>query len=383
MSDLRIALCGAAVFWEGRLEHGKALLLEGGKVIDLTDTADIPKGTTVEDLEGGTLSPGFVDLQVNGGGGVMFNDAPEVGTLQTMARAHARIGATTILPTLITDTPQQTIRAVEAVAAAVKAKIPGIAGLHLEGPHLAPERKGAHDAGLIRRMSKDDVQVLLQAAERLPVLKVTLAPESASCEQIAELANAGVLISLGHTNASFSACAAAVNAGATCVTHLFNAQSQMANREPGTVGAALSLGGLSAGLIADGVHVHPANIANALRAKKGPGAIFLVSDAMATAGSEITSFQLNGREVRRSGNQLKLADGTLAGAHLELSNAVRLLVQDCCDPLNSALARVTRIPAQLAGIAGAGRLTIGDPANIVHLDGCLGLKTVWQEGRRI
>lgn len=383
MSSPRTALTGAAILWEGRLQHGKALLLEGGQIAGLADAAALPPGTAAEDLGGGTLAPGFVDLQVNGGGGVMFNDAPEAATLRTMAEAHARIGATTILPTLITDTPQQTARAIEAAAEAVRLGIPGIAGLHLEGPHLAPARKGAHDASLIRPMGEDDLQLLLNAAERLPVLKVTLAPESATCEQIARLAGAGVLVSLGHTNADYAACAAAAGAGVACVTHLFNAQSQMGNREPGTVGAALALGQLSAGLIADGVHVHPANVATALRAKQGPGEIFLVSDAMATAGSEISSFQLNGREIRRSGNRLTLADGTLAGAHLELADAVRLLVQDCGDPLEAALARATRIPARLAGLPEAGWLAAGRPTDLVHLDAGLALTAVWQSGHRM
>jgi N-acetylglucosamine-6-phosphate deacetylase len=383
MTETHTALTGAAVFWEGRLEHGKALLLEGGEVAGISEATDIPRGATVENLDGGTLSPGFVDLQVNGGGGVMFNSAPVPDTLRTMSDAHARIGATTILPTLITDTPEQTARAINAAANAVNAGIPGIAGLHLEGPHLAPARKGAHDAGLIRPMGDDDLQLLLQAAGRLPVLKVTLAPESATCEQIAALAQAGVLVSLGHTNADYAACSAATAAGAACVTHLFNAQSQIANREPGTVGAALALGGLSAGLIADGVHVHTANIETALRAKKGPGKIFLVSDAMATAGSEIPSFQLNGREIRRAGNRLTLADGTLAGAHLELADAIRLLVHDCSEPLEAALARATHIPAQLIGLDSAGRLAPGVPADLVHLSDSLELAAVWRDGRKL
>lgn len=382
MSTAVTALTGADILWEGTLVSGKALLLEGNRIAGLADAAALPAGVSEEDLGGGILAPGFVDLQVNGGGGVMLNGSPDVQTLEIMARAHATIGATTILPTLITDTPEQTARAIEAVAEAVRKGVAGIAGLHLEGPHLAPARKGAHDPGLIRPMEDRDHALLLDAAARLPLLKITLAPESATCGQIRALAEAGVLVSLGHTDASYADCEAAMQAGARCVTHLFNAQSQMGNREPGTVGAALALGGLSAGIIADGIHVHEASLRNALRAKAGPGEIFLVSDAMATAGSEISSFLLNGREIRRAGNRLTLTDGTLAGAHLELADAVRFLVEACGEGTEKALSRATRLPAELAGIADAGWLAEGRRADLVHLDNGLRLKGTWQAGRR-
>ncbi len=381
MSKPHTALTGADILWEGALVAGKALLLDEDRITGLAEAADLPAGIDATDLGGGILAPGFVDLQVNGGGGVMLNDRPDAETLGIMARAHASIGATTILPTLITDTEEQTARAIDAVAEAIVLGTPGIAGLHLEGPHLAPARKGAHDPGLIRPMEDSDLAMLQDAAARLPLLKVTLAPENATLDQIRKLAEAGVLVSLGHTNASYADCAAAMQAGARCVTHLFNAQSQMGNREPGTVGAALALAGLSAGLIADGIHVHAASVQNALRAKTGPGEIFLVSDAMATAGSDIPSFRLNGREIRRSGNRLTLADGTLAGAHLELADAVRFLVETCGEDTARALSRATRLPAELAGLPDAGWLTKGRSADLVHLNSNLRLQKTWQAGR--
>ena len=154
-------------------------------------------------IAGGTLAPGFVDLQVNGGGGVMFNDAPTVGTLKTIAKAHARLGATSILPTLITDSPDQVKAAVAAVEAAISDRVSGIVGLHLEGPHLSLGRKGAHDPSLIRPMAPSDVAFLLHAADRLPFLKVTIAPESVSSQQIKRLSDAGILVSLGHSDAGY------------------------------------------------------------------------------------------------------------------------------------------------------------------------------------
>ena len=284
MNDQLIAFEGADIFDGTRLWSGHALLVQGAVIRGIVARADVPDTARIQPLDGGTLAPGYVDLQVNGGGGVMFNDAPSLATLATIADAHAGLGATAILPTLITDTPDQTRAAIAAVAAAIAQGIPGIVGLHLEGPHLSRARKGAHDSDLIRAMTQSDVSTLLEAASSLPVLKITIAPESVTPQQMRHLSDAGIILSLGHTDASYDACYRAAQNGVRCVTHLFNAMSQLESREPGLVGAALDHGGLSAGIIADMVHVHPATIAAALRAKRGPGRVFLVSDAMATAG---------------------------------------------------------------------------------------------------
>jgi N-acetylglucosamine-6-phosphate deacetylase len=187
-------------------------------------------------------------------------------------------------------------------------------------------------------------------------------------------------VSLGHTDADFDTCKAAVRAGARCVTHLFNAQKQINGREPGTVGAALALGELSAGLIADGIHVHPASMSLALEAKCGPGKVFLVSDAMATAGSDIESFTLNSRAIHRSGNRLTLEDGTLAGAHLELATAVKNLVEMCGTSLETSLAMASEIPATLIGAAHVGALAKGRQADVLHLNPSLQIEKVWQRG---
>jgi N-acetylglucosamine-6-phosphate deacetylase len=380
MNQPLTALTGASILNDGRFCRDKVLLLRGPRLAGIVSQQQVPTDAVWVDLAGGYLVPGFVDLQVNGGGGVMLNDQQDVATLRTMAQAHARIGATSILPTLITDTPERLCAAIAAVEAALAEDVPGILGLHLEGPHLSKPRKGAHDAALIRPMSQADLAVLLDAATRLPVLKMTVAPENVSNDQIAVLSRAGILVSLGHTEADFDTCKAAVQAGACCVTHLFNAQSQISGREPGTVGAALALGELSAGLIADGVHVHPANMSLALRAKRGPGRIFLVSDAMATAGTDIKCFTLNAREIHRSGNQLTLADGTLAGAHLELATAVGNLVEMCGLSLELALAMACEFPAALIGAAHVGTLAKGGQADVLHLNEALQIKKVWQRG---
>jgi len=373
------AYLGADIFDGAARLRGHAMLLEGGRVSAIMAEDAIPDAAKVTRLDGGLIVPGFVDLQVNGGGGVMFNDDPSVDVLRVMARAHAGLGATAILPTLITDTARHTRAAIAAVDAARAAGVAGILGLHLEGPHLSVARKGAHDAGLIREMGADDLALICEAATRLPVLKVTLAPESVTPDQIATMVAAGVIVSLGHSDAGFETCMKAAEAGATCVTHLFNAMSQLGNREPGLVGAALTCGALSAGLIADGIHVHPATIRAALAAKAGPGRVFLVSDAMSVAGSKQREFTLNGRLIRREGGRLTLEDGTLAGADLDQLTAIRNLVGWDITSETEALAMATSIPADVIGVAGHGRLIPGGPADFLHLDGT-GRARVWQAG---
>jgi len=384
MNEHVTAFHGAAIFDGVNLHENQALLVRGGKVEGVFSGRDIPTNAEKFKLDGGTLAPGFVDLQVNGGGGVMFYDDPSVETLRVTAAAHASLGATSILPTLITQTADKVRAAVDAVEAAIAEGVPGIVGLHLEGPHLSLERKGAHAPALIRPMDDADLTFLFEAAKRLPVLKVTIAPEAVSLGQMKRLSDAGILLSLGHTNASFDQCMAAANNGVRCVTHLFNAMSQLGNREPGLVGTALSNGDLSAGLIADLIHVHPASISVALSAKQDLGRVFLVSDAMATAGSTITHFELNGRRINRQNGRLTLADGTLAGADLDLATAVRNIQNISGLDHEKSLAMATSIPATLIGKQNElGHLFANCNADFVHLTPSGELSAVWQLGRRV
>jgi N-acetylglucosamine-6-phosphate deacetylase len=357
------AFTGARIFDGTALHDGKALLVEGAT----TRIVDAILDTAVTRLEGGTLLPGFVDLQVNGGGGVMLGDDPGPETLSRMAEAHRKLGVAAFLPTLITDTPERTRATVDAVAQAIDAKPPGIAGLHLEGPHLSVARRGAHDAALIRPMTRDDLRELRAAKDRLPALLVTLAPESVTPAQIAELAGAGVVVSVGHSDCDYDTAAAAMDAGAHMVTHLFNAMSPLTSREPGLAGAALTHPGIAAGLIADGIHVHPATIRAALRAREGDGSgeIFLVTDSMAVAGTDCDGFTLGGRKITRRDGRLTLADGTLAGADLSMATALRVMIEEVGDAPERAFARATSIPAGLIGSA-AGSLPC-PPENLIWL----------------
>lgn len=356
-----------------------ALLVEDGKVLTLQIGTNLPVRAEIIDLGAGILSAGFTDLQVNGGGGVMFNDDPTVATLKVITEAHARLGSTTILPTLITDSLEKTRAAIDAVEHAIAQGILGIAGLHLEGPHLDPRRAGAHLPSLIRPMDQGDLTLLLDAAARLPVLKVTLAPASVTSEQIRHLAQAGVIVSLGHADCTSQQALEAHEAGAICVTHLFNAMSQMTPREPGLVGAALSTDGLQAGLIADLIHVHPDMIRIAQRSKPKTG-LFLVSDAMAVAGTDHERFTLNTRTITRQDGRLTLEDGTLAGADLDLARAVSNIVSLGWAPAD-ALAMATSIPAKLIEVGSA--FAQGQPADFIHLSADWQLAQVWRKGETL
>lgn len=370
---------GASIFDGDRLHATSTLVVEDGTVVDILPPDEAPPGPRVL-LKGGTLAPGFIDLQVNGGGGILLNNAPSVAGIRTICETHARLGTLGLLPTLITDAAETTRAAIAAGVAAAAEGVPGFLGLHLEGPHLDPRRKGTHDPKLIRPMTAEDLAVLEDAARRLPALLVTLAPEAADVGQIAALTAAGAIVSLGHSDASAEVAAAGFAAGAGVVTHLFNAMSQFASRAPGLVGATLAAEGVRAGLIADGVHVDPLAIRVALAAKSAPDTIFLVTDAMAVAGTDATSFTLNGRTISRRDGRLTLADGTLAGADIDMAASLRVLTRDVGLTLGQALRMATVAPALALGRPDLGRLSAGSAADLVHLDTDLCLTGVWRGG---
>jgi N-acetylglucosamine-6-phosphate deacetylase len=314
----------------------------------------------------------------------MLNDGPSVDKIRTICAAHASFGTTALLPTLITDTREITAAAIAAGAQATRENVPGFLGLHLEGPHLSLARKGAHDPALIRPMEDEDQAALIAARAKMPVLLTTVAPESVDLRQMKTLSGAGIIVSLGHTDTSYRNAIAASAAGASMATHLFNAMSQLGNREPGLAGAVLDSGELWAGLIADGFHVDPASMGIALRAKQGPAKIFLVTDAMATIGTDLKSFTLNGREIRRENGRLTLADGTLAGADLDMISAVRFIHETVGLELGEALRMASLYPAEAVRQSHRmGRLAKGLAGNLVHLSETLAVRGVWIDGRQV
>ena len=353
----------SVVFENGRVFNGTALrdglsvAVDGDKVVGIGPSEDFESERI--DVGGDILCPKFVDLQVNGGGGVLFNDDPSEQGLARIAEAHRRAGTGAFLPTLITDTPEVTRRAIQAVA---NTKVPGVAGIHLEGPHLAKDKAGAHDPTLIRPLTSDDIALYLDAARHLRRLLITLAPETVPPDDIGVLANAGIVVSLGHSAAGLDTARAAFDAGATMATHLFNAMPPLHHREPGLVGAVLDSSGVAAGLIADGLHVHPAVLGAAFRAKVHHRNLFVVTDAMAPFGTDLATFELKERTVSVDGPRLALEDGTLAGANTDMLGALRILVGKAGIPLVMALRMLTRAPAIAARLPSPiGQLKPGSP----------------------
>ncbi len=372
-----IALHAARLFDGHRLTGPRFVLLHAsGRIADVLE--DPPPGVDVEALPGDVLlAPGFVDLQVNGGGGVLFNDDISVDGLRRIAAAHAALGTTAILATLITAPRPQIAAALAAVAAARARHVPGILGSHVEGPFISPARPGVHPPDRITAMTRADAEML--ASARDGVRLVTLAPEQTDMGHIASLLAAGVRVFAGHTDATAEQAAAAFALGVHGVTHLFNAMSQFGSRAPGMVGATLADEAVGAGIIVDLLHVSPAAVRAAYRAM-GPDRLFLVSDAMPTVGSDIDHFTLAGRVARLRQGRLTLESGTLAGAHVCMAEAVRLAVTGCAIPVEHALRMATETPARFAGTDAVGRILRGCRGDLVALDPALRVIRVWQGG---
>jgi N-acetylglucosamine-6-phosphate deacetylase len=310
-----LALCPSRILTLTGFEAGRCLLVEDGRIADIVP--DCPPGITPQFLEG-DLVPGFIDLQVNGGGGVLFNDQPTIEGIEAIGRAHRAFGTTGFLPTLTSDELPIVDRAMRAVEAAIAKGVPGVLGIHIEGPFINPEKRGIHDPGKIQKI--DEAAVELLASLSNGVTLVTLAPELPPPGLIAALVERGVVVAAGHTAASYEQARQALDEGVTGFTHLFNAMSQLTARAPGAVGAALESDAWS-GMIVDGFHVHPASLRVALTAK-GPDKLVLVTDAMPTVGSDRSSFMLGGQPIHLDNGRLAAEDGTLAGSNLDMASAV-------------------------------------------------------------
>jgi N-acetylglucosamine-6-phosphate deacetylase len=374
----RFAIAGVEIFDGTKRRPQHAVIVDGARILDVVPESDIPIDVPVHRLSGGVLTPGFIDAQVNGGGGVLLNDARTAGDVRTICDAHAQFGTTALLPTLITDSPAATARAVAAVKQAIAGGTLGCLGMHLEGPFLSPERRGAHDANLMRTMTEADVDEILSLD--IETLIITLSPDRVAPAIVRRLVQGGVIVSLGHSNATYDQILAAVDAGARGVTHIFNAMSPLTHRAPGAVGGALDSGELWCGLIADGHHVHPAAIGIALRAKRQPGRIFLVTDAMSTVGSDQQTITLNGRIVWRRNGALELEDGTLAGSDLDMMSGVRYLVKAVGVELGEALRMASTYPAEFLKRPDLGRIAPGARADLVHIDDDLKARATWRAG---
>lgn len=372
---METALVNGRVLQGDELCEGRSVLIRDGRIAAVCPDAELAGGAARVDLQRGMLLPGFIDVQVNGGGGVLFNESPTPEAIDVIGRAHRRFGTTRFLPTLISDGPGTIVRAIDAVD---RCRNPGAIGIHVEGPFLNEARKGVHDASKFR-MLDEEAAVLLSAPRRNLTL-LTLAPEETTPEMIRRLSEAGVIVCAGHTNATYEEVRAALEAGLKGFTHLYNAMSPLLSRAPGVVGAALEDRESWCGMIVDGHHVHPAALKIALRCKPRGKAI-LVTDAMPSVGSDARSFMLQGRLIRVENGACRSADGTLAGSDLDMASAVRNAVRLLELDLGEAVRMASQYPAEFLGVGDRlGRIAPGYCADLVLCDDELKVLETWVNG---
>jgi N-acetylglucosamine-6-phosphate deacetylase len=375
-----IALHNGRVLRGQALVEGRCVLLEGGRILDIVPE-DHPgsRGATRVDLRGNLLLPGFIDSQVNGGGGVLFNDSPSVEAIRQIGRAHRRFGTTGFMPTLISADLDVVARAIAAARGAIEARVPGVLGIHIEGPFLNVERKGVHDPAKLRELDTSAVGLLTSLG--IGRTLVTLAPEMTKPQIIRQLEAAGVIVSAGHTNATYAEVVAALHHGLTGFTHLFNAMSQLTGREPGVVGAALESVDSWCGIIVDGQHISPVVLRLAMRCKPS-NRFMLVTDAMPSVGTNASSFKLEGRDITVSGNVCLDEDGRLAGSNIDMASCVRNAVNLLGVSLPEAVHMASLYPAEFLGLSHElGRIEPGYRANLVMADDKLNVLETWIDGQ--
>ena len=354
----------------------QVLTISDGKIIAFDSNT-----SEVDDVLEGFVVPGFIDLQVNGGGGALFNDSPSLKNIQTIITAHSKFGTTAMLPTLITDKITVMEKAADAMAEAIAEKVPGIIGIHFEGPHLSVAKKGAHIEEHIRPISSQEWTVL----ERKDIgqILVTLAPETVNAEDITRMVSLGIKVCLGHTNADFKTAQKALDAGADGFTHLYNAMSPIQGRKPGVTGCAFLNDQASCGLIVDGHHVDYDSCKLALKIKPA-GSIFLVTDSMPPVGTTDVEFDLVGKKVRLENGKLTSTTGELAGSVLDMATAVENTHLGLKIPLDEALRMASKYPANYINQSDVrGCLIIGSQADFVELDECFKVKSTWISGQAV
>ena len=364
------------VLTERGFERDVCVVVEDGFIVALLH-GEPPAGDLV-DLDGGYLAPGFIDAQVNGGGGVLFNNDTSVDAINAIGRAHRRFGTTGFLPTLISDDAAVMQGAITATRDAIEQGVPGVLGIHLEGPYLAPARKGTHDDAKFRVPDADEIAMATSLDNGISLL--TLAPERVPTESIRAIVQRGGIVTAGHTAGSYDEIRAGIDAGITGFTHLYNAMTPLQGREPGAVGAALEDDACWCGVLVDGVHVHPASLRVALKAKPR-GRVFLVTDAMPMVGGDDPSFDLYGETITAIDGVVRNAAGALAGSALDMASAVRNSVHLLGLPLDEACRMAAQYPAEFLGIGGShGRIAPGYRADLVLLDGEVCVQRSWIGG---
>ena len=375
------ALSGGRIFDGTRILEHSAVVVSEGRIRAVVRESEIPSGTPWVDLEGQLLVPGFIDIQVNGGAGVLLNDQPNPEGIAAIAGAHRRLGTTGLLPTLISDDQDIMASAADGIRMSLASGEPGVLGIHFEGPWLNARRRGAHDAGKLR--PPDEPALDLYCAGGLGSVVVTLAPEMVPPGTIARLAGAGVRVCAGHSAATYEETCAALDEGLAGFTHLFNGMPPMESRAPGIVGAALEDGRSWCSIIVDGHHVHRATLRTAIAAKEA-GRMILVSDAMPSVGTTHDRFSLGGRIVRIENGRCVTEDGTLAGSNLHMALAVRNAIEQLGLPIEEALRMASLYPAGFLHLdQERGRIAAGYRADMVLLDDRFRAQRVWIDGNRV
>lgn len=373
------ALVNGKVFTGEQWSSNQAVVIDGEKIIALCAADNLPASVTaIIDLQNQRLIPGLIDTQVNGGGGVLFNDAPTIETLRVMGEAHRQFGTTGFYPTLISDDLSVVAKAIAAVKQAIAEKVPGVLGIHLEGPFLNPERKGVHDASKFKII--DEAAFELLTSLKVGKTLITIAPELTTPEMIGRFVEAGVVVAAGHSAANYEQTKTALAAGLSSFTHLFNAMQPLTSREPGMVGAALENANSWCGIIVDGFHVHPASLKVAHQAK-ATGKMVLVTDAMPSVGATDKNFMLNGELIRCERGKLSTASGTLAGSDLDMLAAVKNTVEMVGIDLDEAIRMASTYPAAMMGESDLGAIKVGYTASMVLMDEDYQVVRSWINGR--
>ena len=377
---MKKALTGAKLFTGENFLENKALLIEDKYIAGIVGKANIPKNFEIQKLNGGILSPGFIDLQVNGGGGKLFNNSPDKESLNTIIEAHQYFGSTSIMPTVISDSLNILKKCTETISNEININH-SLLGVHIEGPFFNAKYRGVHQKKYINTINASYLS-LFEKLDEFPVM-ITLAPECISIKQLKYLKSLGFKILAGHTDASYDQLEEAIKYGLDGFTHLFNAMGQISAREPGVVGSAFDFDETSASIIVDLHHVHPSLI-NLSFKQKPKGKLFFVSDSMATINHGEPSFELYDEMVSESNGRIINSEGKLAGSSITQIDAIKNAYQKCNIPLESAIAMATLYPAQYLGVSHyIGQLKKGHRADLAHFDSSFKVRNVWLSGKKI
>ena len=377
---MKKAITGSKLFNGTEFIEHKALLIDGQHIAGIVNEDSVPGDFEVQVLEGGILSPGFIDLQVNGGGGKLFNNSPDKESLNTIISAHQYFGTTSIMPTVISDSLNILQKCTDTISNEIDNNH-SLLGIHIEGPFFNVKYRGVHQKQYINTINASYLN-LFETLDKFPVM-LTLAPECISIKQLKHLKSLGFKILAGHTDANYDQLEEAVKYGLDGFTHLFNAMGQISAREPGVVGSALDFDETSASIIVDLHHVHPSLI-NLSFKQKPKGKLFFVSDSMATINHGEPSFELYDEVVSESNGRIINSEGKLAGSSITQIDAIKNAYQKCSIPLESAISMATLYPAEYLGVSDyIGQLKKGYRADLAHFDSNFHVQNVWLAGKQI